>query len=200
MSNTPLTKEQKQMLYEMRDNTNRQEVARIVGCTPCTAYRYQKRYGGKILPYTERWQKYPTLPEYVEKYWASMSASDIAKMVGCSVQNVYSYTFYHGIKRTKEQREIIEPKRRERLSATAAKQLKLEKSRRMFGLEPLNGRFRHLAPSRILKVTYGLHHNHGYGYTDDPYTMSRNGHSLEGNRKGCDENYYINKYGLKFID
>ncbi|MCD8210277.1 MAG: hypothetical protein LUC37_01905 [Prevotella sp.] len=171
------------------------DIAEKLGCGVTVIAYYSRKLG---LNKTRPRGHFKTAKALTAKYWATHTAREIAEMVGCNPANITHYKNLLGLTRTKEQEEAIKKRRYEKMVAKFKKNHARDKRRIIFGLEPISKVYLSLAPRHILQVGYNLHRKYGYEYTDDPYVMSRNGHSLEG--KKYDESYYINKYGFKFID
>jgi hypothetical protein len=200
-----ITKEQRKYIVAHINDRPRTAVARAAGVSLSAVYRIVHEQGG-IMQY-ERTRRNPYHVELVRKYYPTMTGSEMQARFGILKGRADKIANELGIRHTPETQERIRKKmevvRREARANIDYKAAgrrhsvcyKMEYYRKWEG-KPQKTKLRLAETSyKVYKAKWHLITRHGYIETTDAYTLMYD----KGTHR-MNEQFYIDKYGLKFIE
>lgn len=200
-----LTEEQRNYIVAHINDRPRTAVARAAGVSLSAVYKIVHEQGG-IMQY-ERTRRNPYHVELVKKYYPTMTGSEIQTRFGIPKGRAEKIAHELGIKHTTETQARIKQKFRDNLANNIHKidfrelgrktsiRYKMEYYRKWEG-KPQKTKLRLAETSyKVYKAKWNLIKRHGYIETTDAYTLM-----YDKDTRRMNENYYTEKYGLKFIE
>ena len=200
-----LTKEQLNYLKEHVNDKPRKEVAKKVGVTLHTLYKYIRLFNGDIgngIDYNE-------LRDSIRKLYVTMTASEIAKKLGLTTRQVQWQASKMKLNHDKVTKMRINAERRKSLDKYWDEEKYTEKGRKMrikykkeylrvlSGMPQMtNLRLRRISPQALNAKMY-LRKKYNYFYSDgEPFVLCRDVKTKRCKR----EQYYTDKFGFQFVE
>lgn len=200
-----ITAEQKDYIVAHINDRPRTAVAKAAGVSMTMLYRLVRTHGGEMRHDLSR--RNPQHVEIVKKYYPTMTGSEIEAKFGILKGRAEKIAKELGIKHTPETIERIRQEKKDRWKgllntldrkAIARKlsiRYKMEYYRKWEG-KPQKTKLRLRETSyRIYKAKRHLVTRYGYIETTDAYTLM-----YDKDTRRMNEQYYSDKYGLKFIE
>ena len=201
-----LTTEQRDYIVAHINDRPRTAVAKSAGVSITTLYRVVRMYGGEMRHDLSR--RNPQHVEIVEKYYPTMTGSEIEAKFGILKGRAEKIAHELGIEHTpktmeriRKKMEVVRREARANIDYKAAGRrhsvcYKMEYYRKWEN-KPQKTRLR-LAEtsSKVYKAKWHLVTRYGYIETTDAYTLMYD----KDTRRRMNEKYYTEKYGLKFIE
>lgn len=200
-----LTTEQRDYIVAHINDRPRTAVAKAAGISMTMLYRVVRMYGGEMA--YERTRRNPQHVEIVKKYYPTMTGSKIEAKFGVLKGRAEKIAYQLGIKHTPEtmerirrKMEVVRREARANIDYKAAGRrhsvcYKMEYYRKWEG-KPQKTKLRLAETShRVYKAKWHLITRHGYIETTDAYTLM-----YDANTHRINEQYYAEKYKLKFIE
>lgn len=182
----------------------RTKVAEHCGISLATLYRIVRENGGEIR--SELTKKRDGIEEQISKMWLTMSASEIAKELGVGKTTVARWARRLGLHHTQETIKRLQDKTSWRLdyarrqlnykaiSKKRSRTRKMDEWRVMSGL-PQQTKFKiKVIPKRVYQAMWSLSDKYNYFFETDSATLYYDSQT----RRRPNEQYYIDKYGIKF--
>lgn len=200
-----ITAEQKDYIVAHINDRPRTAVAKAAGVSMTMLYRLVRTHGGEMRHDLSR--RNPQHVEIVKKYYPTMTGSEIEARFGIQKNRADKIANELGIKHTPETQERIRQKIQDNTTNNRHKidfkelghkrsvRYKMEYYRKWEG-KPQKTKLRLAETSyRVYKAKWNLVTRYGYIETTDACTLmyDRNTHRMN-------EQYYSDKYGLKFIE
>lgn len=149
----------------------------------------------------------------VKELYPTMSAKEISRLLGVSYPNVWRIAKCLGLSHDEETQKRINKKRlrnlktgnkrvftsedRAKLSKSQKKLWGLERTRVIYGMKQKTKHHVSLVPRRVTQAMYNLRVRRKYFYSDfNSLTLYYDSQT----DRSIDEQYYENRYGLKFIE
>lgn len=149
----------------------------------------------------------------VKELYPTMSAKEISRLLGVSYPNVWRIAKCLGLSHDGETQKRINKKRlrnlktgnkrvftsedRAKLSKSQRKLWGLERTRVIYGMKQKTKHHISLVPRRVAQAMYNLRVRRKYFYSDfNSLTLYYDSQT----DRSIDEQYYENRYGLKFVE
>lgn len=200
-----ITEEQKSYIVEHINDRPRTAVAKAAGVSMTMLYRIVRTHGGEMRHDLSR--RNPQHVEIVKKYYPTMTGSEIEAKFAIQKNRADKIAHELGIKHTPETIERIRQEKKDRwkgllntldrkaIARKLSTRYKMEYYRKWEG-KPQKTKLRLRETSyRIYKAKWHLATRYGYIETTDAYTLM-----YDKNTRRMNEQYYTEKYGLKFIE
>ena len=149
----------------------------------------------------------------VKELYPTMTAKEISLLTGAPTSSIWRIAkcleVSHNevlLKQINKQRlknlkdgskRVYTPQEKEKRSKSQKKLWGLERTRLIYGMKQKTKHHVSLVPRRITQVMYNLRVRRKYFYTD---SNSLTLYSDSPTDRSIDEQYYINRYGLKFVE
>lgn len=200
-----LTKEQLNYLKEHVNDKPRKEVAKKVGVTLHTLYKYIRLFNGDIgngIDYNE-------LRDSIRKLYVIMTASEIAKKLGLTTRQVQWQASKMKLNHDEVTKMRINAERRKSLDKYWDEEKYTEKGRKMRikykkeylrvlsgMLQMTNLRLRRISPQALNAKMY-LRKKYNYFYSDgEPFVLCYDSQT----RRCKKERHYTDKFGFQFVE
>lgn len=200
-----LTKEQLNYLKEHVNDKPRKEVAKKVGVTLHTLYKYIRLFNGDIgngIDYNE-------LRDSIRKLYVIMTASEIAKKLGLTTRQVQWQASKMKLNHDEVTKMRINAERRKSLDKYWDEEKYTEKGRKMrikykkeylrvlSGMPQMtNLRLRRISPQALNAKMY-LRKKYNYFYSDgEPFVLCYDSQT----RRCKKERHYTDKFGFQFVE
>lgn len=200
-----ITAEQKDYIVAHINDRPRTAVAKAAGVSMTMLYRLVRTHGGEMRHDLSR--RNPQHVEIVKKYYPTMTGSEIEAKFSIQKNRADKIANDLGIKHTPEtmerirkKMEVVRREARANIDYKAAGRrhsvcYKMEYYRKWEG-KPQKTKLRLAETSyKVYKAKWNLVTRYGYIETTDAYTLM-----YDKNTRRMNEQYYSDKYGLKFIE
>lgn len=197
-------KEIEDYVIEHTNDRPRTKVAEHCGISMGTMYRIVRRNGGELR--SELTKKRDGIEGQISEMWLTMSASEIAKELGVGKTTVARWARKLGLHHTQDTIKRLQEKATWKLDY-ARRQLdykaihkKRSRTRKMDGWRVMSGlpqqtRFKiKVIPKRVYQTMWTLSNKYNYFFETDSATLYYDSQT----KRRPNEQYYIDKYGIKF--